>query len=91
MKCALPGRYGKKVSIESSAMADSYNQKDEEYIKNIHTLFEKAVDEYNKTIDEIIEDYYSYENEEERSIKVINDFEKLKQELLQKDKEEHEK
>ena len=94
MKCALPGRYGKKNPIESSAILDSYYDTDidEEKIlsEDIGLSFEEVVNQFEKTRDKFIELLEKYKGRErELEIKSINDFEKLKMELLQKDKEEH--
>ena len=58
MKCALPGRYGKKNPIESSAILDSYYDAyiDGEKIlsEDIGLKFDEAVNQFEKMIDKYI-------------------------------------
>ena len=63
MKCAIPGRYGKKVTIESSAILDSYYENDIDGEKQLsedvglsfndmYNQFETMIDQYIKSIEE---------------------------------------
>ena len=56
MKCALPGRYGKKVSIESSAILDSYYENDidgkKQLSEDVGLSFDKIIKD-DRTIEEI--------------------------------------
>lgn len=93
MKCALPGRYGKKISIESSAILDSYYDTDIDGEKqlsediglsfdNIHDQFETMIDKYIKSIEE---DSHASDLKKNK----LNELKLIQQELLQKDKEEN--
>lgn len=92
MKCALPGRYGKKVTIESSAILDSYYENDIDGEKQLsedvglsfddmYDQFETMVDKYIKSIEE---DSYISDLKKNK----LNELKLIQQELLQKDKEE---
>lgn len=92
MKCALPGRYGKKVSIESSVILDSYYENDIDGEKQLsedvclsfddmYDQFETMVDKYIKSIEE---DSYISDLKKNK----LNELKLIQQELLQKDKEE---
>ena len=94
MKCALPGRYGKKILIESSAILDSYYDNHVDGEKNlaedISLSFDEAVYEHEKNIKDIFDRMLKRYEIHEKEKKVNNDsFEKLKMEILQKDKEEY--
>lgn len=93
MKCALPGRYGKKNPIESSAILDSYYDTDIDGEKilseDVGLSFEEAVDQFETMIDKYIksieEDSYVSDLKKNK----LNELKIIQQELLQKDKEEN--
>lgn len=93
MKCALPGRYGKKVTMESSAILDSYYEDDIDGKKKLsedvglsfndmYNQFETMIDQRIKSIEE---DSYISDLKKNK----LNELKLIQQELLQKDKEEN--
>ena len=89
MKCALPGRYGKKNPIESSAILDSYYDTDIDGTKilseDIGLSFEEAVNQFEKAKDKFIELLEKYKGcERELEIKSVNDFEKITRFIIER-------
>ena len=93
MKCALPGRYGRKIPIESSSILDSYYENDVDGKKHlsedvglsfddIHNRFEMMVDKYIKSIEE---DSHVGDLKKNK----LDELKLIQQELFQKDKEEN--
>lgn len=94
MKCALPGRYGKKVFMESSAILDSYYETDIDGKKilaeDIGLNIEEAAKKYNEYRDQIQKEIQrDTRSEKEKSIEAINNYNDLVKEILKKDSEEH--
>ena len=96
MKCALPGRYDKKVSIESSAILDSYYDTDidgeKQLAEDIGLSFDeacKAFEHLNRDFYKELEKYQIGEVKEYKNKDISEQMIKIKQELLRKDKEKH--
>ena len=93
MKCALPGRYGKKVSIESSAILDSYYDTDidgeKQLSEDISLNISKIRDQFEIMVDKYIKDIECDSNASDLKKNKLNELKLMQQELLQKDKEEH--
>ena len=92
MKCALPGRYGKKNPIESSAILDSYYDTDIDGEKilseDIGLNFEEAINRFEEMRDEFIKSIEEDSHISDLKKNKLNELKLIQQELLQKDKEE---
>lgn len=93
MKCALPGMYGRKAPIVSDALCRSYTPITKEFLMDdLYDDFHKAIEEYKKMLENVLENMDL--DSDINKIKKHNyekELEALKQYLLQKDKEEHDK
>ena len=93
MKCALPGRYGKKVSIESSAILDSYYDTDidgtKQLSEDIGLDVDKIRDQFEIMVNKRIKDIESDSHISDLKKNKMNELKLMQQELLQIDKEEH--
>lgn len=95
MKCALPGRYGKKISIESSAILDSYYDTDidgkKQLSEDVGSSFNDIRDQFETMVDKYIKSIEEDSHVSDLKKNKLNELKIIQQELLQKDKEEHDK
>lgn len=95
MKCATPGMYGRKVPIESSTIRDDFI--DQNVLNNDAKTRtpEEIAKELQEHWDQICEDreklYISYGRGSGKTKFQDQKFKEYMEQLIQKDKEEHEK
>ena len=97
MKCAIPGMYGRKVSIESSTIRDHFIDQNtlKEGNNNLNLTPEEIAKELQEHWDQICEDrkklYISYGRGSGKKQFQEQKLKEYMEQLIQKDKEEHEK
>jgi hypothetical protein len=95
MKCAIPGMYGRKVPIESSTIRDDFINQNILKNDNNNLTPEEIAKELQEHWDQIYKDreklYISYGRGCGKTQFQDQMFKEYMEQLLQKDKEEHDK
>lgn len=94
MKCAIPGMYGRKVPIESSTIRDDFIDQNITNEDANNLTPEEIAKELQEHLDQICEDreklYISYGRGSGKTQFQEQKLKEYMEQLLQKDKEEHE-
>ena len=91
MKCALPGMYGRKIAIQSDAIGGVFKEEMSKYVSpDTSVSLEEAAKAFNQMRDKIMSQVETDTRPQStKEVEVVNDFEALKQKLLEQDAEAH--
>ena len=93
MKCALPGRYGRSIPVESSSIEDSFSEINsfndvEKFINGNFDDVMDRIEKRKKEIEEMQKYIYFGRGSGKNKLAEDNGYESIKKYLLQKDMEE---
>lgn len=91
MKCALPGMYGRKITIQSDAIGGVFKEEMSKYVSpDTGMSLEEVSKAFNRMSDEIRSQVEADTRPQfTKEVEAVNDFEALKQKILKQDAEAH--